>query len=372
MRDLRAIADGMSNDTRLVIINRTLDEYANEVTLRIRDWHFSFGHHPSVVYFPKCANVHNIADSDPSQPREGKTAWDLLEETFARRRSSSTDDGQMVVPSCPLIVMANQEDEVLRACPFPAMRLGSLGGIGFRPRPGGGAIERESIGGSSQRGEIRFETNGLLVEGSRYILSMPAAMTLAVFAENEEVLGRLSGDIASFPFMNRFEKVTGLGFPEKVRVLPLLRRFWVDAKHGEGCLSEFILARLSSLLVQWMAQTGYRPDESNKDKPFIHRVIEESRLAAPAAGVNDDPAIGKAQRELLEAAFWPALPFTDIAFFNDKNCRSDISKQDANCRIFGSNCDGTVTCVLSGVGGSGRRNIGLSKDSREKLSFLHD
>ena len=372
MRDLRAIADGMSSDTRLVIINRTFDEYANEVESRVRDWHFSFGHHPSVVYFPKCADVHNIADSDPSQPRGGKTAWELLKDTFAARRFQ-TIEGEVMVPSCPLIVTADQEDEVLRTCPFPAMRLGSLGGIGFCARPGRGAIETESVGGSSSHGRIEFETNGLIVEGSRYFLSMPAAMTLAVFAENDGVLGRLSDDIASHSFMGKFKEISGVEFPEKGRVLPLLRRFWVDGKQGDGCLSEFILARLSSLMLQWMGETGYRQDDSNKNKPFIHEVLAESRLAAPGETVvNDDPAIGTAQREFLAASFWPAMPFTNIAFFNDKGCKNDISKQGANCRIFGLKCEATVKCVLANVGGSKEREIELLHDSRQKLGFLYE
>ena len=373
MRDLRAIADGMSSDTRLVIINRTFDEYANEVELSVRDWHFSFGHHPSVVYFPKCADVRNIADSDPSQPREGKTAWDLLKDTFADRRFETIEDEPMMVPSCPLIVTADQEEEVLRTCPFPAMRLGSLGAIGFRARPGRGAIETESAGGSSIHGRIEFDTNGLIVEGSRYFLSMPAAMTLAVFAENDGVLGRLSDDIARASFMKRFEKISGVKFREKERVLPLLRRFWMDGKHGEGCLSEFILARLSSLMLQWMGETGYRQDESNKNKPFIHEVLADSRLAAPGETVvNDDPAIGTAQREFLAASFWPAVPFTNIAFFNDKGCKNDISKQGANCRIFGLKCESTVKCVLANVGGSKKREVELLHDSRQKLGFLYE
>ena len=53
MRDLRAIADGMSSNNRLVIINRTFDEYANEVELRVRDWHFSFGASPIGRLFPE-------------------------------------------------------------------------------------------------------------------------------------------------------------------------------------------------------------------------------------------------------------------------------------------------------------------------------
>ena len=93
MRDLRVIADGMPSDTRLVVINRTLDEYANEVSDRVGEWHFSLNFHPSVVYFPKCAEVDKIADSDSSQSRGGESAWGLLEKTFKQNLFMVTDDG---------------------------------------------------------------------------------------------------------------------------------------------------------------------------------------------------------------------------------------------------------------------------------------
>ena len=209
---------------------------------------------------------------------------------------------------------------------------------------------------------------GLLVEGSGYLLSMPAAMAFAVFAENEGILGKLSGDVASFQFVDEFSKITGLKFREKERVLSLLRRFWVDARDGESCLSEFILARLSSLMIRWMVDNQ---GSDEQEKPFIRKFLQDTQLTAPAAGVNEDPAIGEAQRDFLEASFWPATPFTDITFHDDKGANTDITKVDTNCKVFGSNCSEKVICVLTGVDGQGRREIELPQRSRQKLGFLY-
>ena len=80
MNDLRAIADGMPSGSRLVVVNRTLDEYANAVNKDSPKWHFSLGCHPSVVYFPNCADIHLTADT--LQQRRGKNAWEVLKDMY--------------------------------------------------------------------------------------------------------------------------------------------------------------------------------------------------------------------------------------------------------------------------------------------------
>ena len=347
LNDLRAIADGMPSGSRLIVINRTLDEYANAVYQAAPKWHFSLNCHPSVVYFPNCADIHRIADTGSTPQRSGMSAWELLKATFVSHRFmriGPTEDGQeeTLVPSCPVIVTANQSEDVLSACPFPSARLDSLGTLGFRRRPGGGATASGPMDGSSGVEPGEFNTRGgLLVDRSRYLASMPAAMTLAVYANDERLLGSLSNDIAHEGFIREFLAVSGVSFRRKERVLSLLRRLWVYTDRGDGCLSAFVLARLATLVLQWLEENQHFLDgEESKRMPFIHHVFEDSQLGAATA--TGDPAVRSTQQEFLEAAFWPAMPFAGVVFYNEGRCRpaNDISKAEANagfsCSVWGA------------------------------------
>lgn len=337
--DLRAIVAAMPRTGRLIVVNRTLKEYAN--ILHGNNHSLSADHHPSVVYLPHAATAgeHDAGEIE---------IWDAYKTDLKNRLEGGLSPGAQL--SVPMIISADgtvNDDE--GQCSLPVGDITALQNVKFRSRS-----ETSGDAGAKNRHDMK---EGLVVEGARYVASLPAAMAVAAFAK-ERSLGHLSDAQTSNAFFAQFKETTG-GLPFKLKedVVALLRRLWTESESGKGCLAAFLLARIVSLVLVWKGNSG---------NATFGNFLRESGLDPAPADADDNNGLRRhALEALLKAAFFEFPGNLRLEF---KSARQVGANPDnlihvANQQINLSN-DNVVICKLAG------RDIELSRNVRAQFGDL--
>lgn len=365
LNDLRVLAAAMPVDGRLVVVNCTLEEYAAEVERQV-GVDLSRSHHPSLLYLPHSAGLKKVTK-----------AWETIGEALVdgyRERYEPRKAGEPEAPtfSCPVVVAADEEH--VGSCPYPVVRLGALRDIKFRPRPydqdklgRGGVLKRKSR-------HVRSDViDGLVVDDPAYVMSITAAMALAVFAPNQKALGSLSEDPPSREFQKAFRRKTSLSFLQGEDVIGLLRRFWrrseVDRVEFEG-LSSFLLARLASLALIW---TPGRP----KREAFTD-FLAAADLQAPN-GTQDINTETKPGHSFLESALFADMRNSSVEFFKTRNLNTNMAESGVEEALFRPFISGTgeqgpteeVYCrIRPNDDATHEFVVELPRETRKRLHFL--
>ncbi|MDD2869311.1 hypothetical protein [Neomegalonema sp.] len=264
LADLKGIADAASG-ARLVVINRTLDEYVAEAVLGGEV--LTHGLHAATLYLTHAA-------------RAAGSGWGQFGDFFAYNYTKKQQASGL---SCPMVISA--EADVLEACPFPVAALGGLRALKFRIQAAGGAAA--DLG------------KGLLMEGAEAALSSPAAMAAATVVQNAGALGRLSSGSVPFSFRREFEEVTrGVVYKEGEAVVSLLRRLWLNPDSND-CLAAMVTSRCATLTMT--------RDLNDKTLNSFVRLLIAARLeqGKDAREILEQKDLDAAHRALFDSAIFP-------------------------------------------------------------------
>ena len=227
INDLKAIAEALPADAKLVVVNSTVAEHMQDL-LEGADEHFLLEHqHPSVILLGRCAGP--------------GSNWTSLRVRLEERFREMEEDVTLV---CPMIVSHGEVDP---SCPLPVAKLGDeFTKIAFAPMPPG---EVPRMGeGEQPPADAKSAPGALLVQDARTLLSIPAAMALAPVLM-DTTLGKFPDKKMSFNDRKAVKRAAGVSFQpgkEGELVVDFLRRCWREPRQNTA-LEAFVTARIATL-----------------------------------------------------------------------------------------------------------------------------
>lgn len=375
--DLRAIAETMDVG-KLIVVNATLEEYAELVGGQSSPCHLCFHHHPSLIYLAHGALDESVqSQTDVTEPYESSSdesrglvsqergirkAWETIKENVV---TSWEKPYQPEDPEASWPVVVSADARLLKGCPFPFSEVESLEDLTFRNRP-----RTQRILGRLDfvpKGYVVSDMRGgLVVDNSSHLMSLPAAMALAAFVRDETALGVISSAGVSLEFEKSFKKTTSIPYLPGEQVLGLLRRLWMatSATDRESeRLGAFLLARIATLALMW------RPRRNGSG---LHRLCQEARLpeAAESGSSEKEMSAGNHWGSVLDASFLAEYADWRVTFLRSSrgqwqslfvNQDYRLSKEEKvaiHLQGFG------VDCTLD-------RTVEFSRGIRAQLEFLH-
>lgn len=269
--DLKAIAEALPVGAKLVVVNSTVTEHMQDL-LEGEAENFLLEHqHPLVILLGRCAGA--------------RADWTSLKTVLETRFEDNEDIDDSVTLSCPMVVA---HDEVHESCPLPVAKLGDkFKNIGLVPMPRGETSRPE--GGGPSLSSVKSTLDALIVQDTRALLSIPAAMALTPVLENT-TLGRFTNIGMSFKDREAVKEAAGVPFqPGKggELVVEFLRRCWRESRQNTA-LEAFVTARLATLAL------GRRPRTQSNYATFHKNYLAPANVDGAPDG-QGPPALAGAR-----------------------------------------------------------------------------
>ena len=319
VQDLGALAGSLPQDCRLVVVNRTLQEYLQAVAAGKTEF-LPVTRLPSVLFLTHAADV-------------GSADWKLARDAL----DGAYDQDENKEIACPLVIAA--EEENLDACPFPVARLGGLTKVAFCLASEGAGYGRDA--------------KSVAVKGAKGTMTMAAGMAVAAFARDEGAMGsipNIKGREIPRELGEAFAAATGVKLQKGEPVVGLLRRFWTESTKN-SCLESFVLARIASLAMGRV---------NRREQTTFPRLWKLAMLGSGGGEMKPE-----AQEELNRVAFLTAQQ-PNMAFYVD-----DVLVGETKKGVRLTDPRVVVECEVSGAAKASKgRRIQLEAGARGRLDVL--
>lgn len=358
MADLAAIAEVMDPNTRLLIINATLAEYAKQCEKKTGKLNMSdylcVGHHPSVLYLAHGAATdgENVAD-----------AWKTI---FANMRSEyerpTIEHGTR---SCPVVVAANRV--AVTDCPFPVVHVADL--------------KRHVVFGREAKVRDEEILEVPVSPSNKRVISIMAAVATIGFVRGDNAFGRFPDGMGGITreYTDLFQTWFGPGFLVGQPVVSLLRRLIMpnreERKNGRDGGDKQCRRFAAFVFSRWATIALMRESGKQRERIGFVALMEGSRLAGPhddAVEVSDDE-IDSRWQEILDTPSFDWEGYAGRIRFASNTATSNwalLSNQSKDTTLVDAE---TCGCLLKGEKLGQRGSpvpIEIPKATRQHFRFL--